>query len=253
MRGGTTGPSRIVRAIERSNVGATFVYDMTIDDDAGTCEVWRGLRLKAIGPLTPERGWPVALLGPLLERLTPAAAGIRVLAAECADRPGSGRALISRLTGGTVGRRNDGRPEAAGAHVSAAHAGGIGLAIAGPNPVACDIEPIASRSASAWRRLLGDAAILHETTSGREDLDVAATRIWCVRECLHKVGRPTRVPLSLRDQTRDTMTFRAENLDVVTRRIPVRGAGTDFIVALAREAGGAPSEHAAHEASVEVS
>ena len=220
--------------MERSQRGTTFVYDLVIaDDDGSVCEVWQGLHLKAIAPLIPAGGWPVALLGPLLERALPAASDLRVLAGACANRTGEGRALVGRLTGGPVTQRVDGRPQAAGCHVSASHAGGIGLAVAASVPVACDVEPVLERPRDTWSRLLGRATLeLTDLISDRRDLDSAATRLWCVRECLHKLGRrPT--ALALRDRDGETVVLRAGDLDVITRKVAVRPAGTEFIVALA--------------------
>lgn len=236
IRGNTTGSTRMVTAVERSQHGATFLYDLVIEDGGGSvCEVWQGLRLKAIAPLTPAGGWPVALLGPLLERAMPAASGLRVLAAACADRTGEGRALARRLIGGPVTGRVDGRPEAAGCHVSATHAGGIGLAVAASAPVACDVEPVLRRPRDTWCRLLGRPTLeLADLIIDRRDFDAAATRLWCVRECLHKLGRrPTALAVSERDG--DTVVLRAGDVDVITRKVALRPTGIEFVVALALE------------------
>ena len=250
LRGGTTGSTRTVTAVERWQRGATFLYDLVIADaDGSVCEIWQGLRLKAIAPLTPPGGWPVALLGPLLERAMPAASDVRVLAAECTDRTGSGRALLGRLIGGPVAQRIDGRPQAAGCHVSAAHAGGIGLAVAAPAPVACDVEPVLGRSRDTWDRLLGRATLeLSDLIKDSGDLDSAATRLWCVRECVHKLGRrPSGVAVSGRDG--DSVVFCASGVDVVTRKVTVRPTGAAFIVALTLEHSGADAvSHAADRA-----
>src|SRR5690606_21168318 len=91
-------------------------------------------------------------------------------------------------------RRPTGKPDAgAGRHVSAAHCGALALAVAGPGPLGCDVEPVRPRPDAAWRDLLGDAPcdlarlVARETAAG---FDEAATRVWTALECLKKAGAP---------------------------------------------------------------
>src|SRR5205085_947872 len=99
-------------------------------------------------------------------------------------------------------RRPDGSPEVVGCPdvtVSAAHAGDLTLAVAGEGRLACDLEPVTARPAALWRDLLGPERLtLAESLARqrREDLDTAATRVWCAAECLRKAGLPVGAPLS---------------------------------------------------------
>jgi enediyne polyketide synthase len=74
------------------------------------------------------------------------------------------------------------------------------LAVAGNGPLACDIEPVAARTATVWRDLLGaDRFQLAGLISAevREDFDTAATRVWAAGECLKKAGAMVGAPLVL--------------------------------------------------------
>ncbi|MEU8206457.1 SDR family NAD(P)-dependent oxidoreductase [Streptosporangium sp. NPDC049046] len=56
-------------AVERHRDGADHVYDVSVHDTAGRPVMsWHRLGLRDIGPLEPEDGWPVVVLGPYLER-----------------------------------------------------------------------------------------------------------------------------------------------------------------------------------------
>jgi enediyne polyketide synthase len=105
---------------------------------------------------------------------------------------------LGRLT--PVRRRPDGKPEVDGAEcVSAAHTGDITLAVAGPTPIGCDIEPVVARPESVWRDLLGRRFALAERIAGTagEDVAAAATRVWAASECLVKTGLAVDTPLVL--------------------------------------------------------
>ncbi|WP_062436777.1 type I polyketide synthase [Herbidospora daliensis] len=56
-------------ATEHHRDGAEHVYDVSVHDDQDRPVLsWHRLRLRDIGPLEPEGGWPAVLLGPLVER-----------------------------------------------------------------------------------------------------------------------------------------------------------------------------------------
>jgi enediyne polyketide synthase len=90
--------------------------------------------------------------------------------------------------------------------VSAAHAGDLTLAVAGPHPLGCDVEPAVARPSAAWRDLLGlERFALAEIVAQRmgEDADAAATRVWAACECLKKAGAMLDAPLVLADTSAD--------------------------------------------------
>ncbi len=115
------------------------------------------------------------------------------------------RALGQRLT---VQRRYDGKPELL-AHnqvVSAAHAGGLTLALVSPHTVSCDVEMVTARSQEVWRDLLGPTIYPLTAIVGRElpeSFDTTATRLWAVRECLHKAEVSLDAPLLFTTATED--------------------------------------------------
>jgi enediyne polyketide synthase len=190
----------LVSARERSTDGDILVYDLTVTgSDGAVREVWEGLRLKVVEKAQPPQDWPEALLGPYCERmlseLVPGAEAAVVLEQLAnTDRAARSQRGIERLLDRPepVVRRYDGKPEVAGDRaVSTAHAGDFTLAVAGPGPIACDLEPTFHRSPGEWKSLLGVDGIALAALLVRErdeDQDVAPTRVWVARECLIKAG-----------------------------------------------------------------
>jgi enediyne polyketide synthase len=243
----------VVTAVERAHEGKTFVYDVTVTDTSGlVCESWTGLRLQTIGKIACAEGWPIASIGPMIERDLPVESGVHLIVAECRDRSGDGRDLIARLLGQPVYQRVDGRPETPTWHVSASHANGIGLAAKAALPVACDVEPVVSRLRETWRDLLGcHSFTLSERLGDRAGLDSAATRLWCARECIRKLGLPSSGMFSIESCSDDRATLRCGDVSVLTRRIDVRTIGT-VIVAAATLSGPRADLPVAHAVNHEV-
>jgi enediyne polyketide synthase len=210
------GPWR-VHARERERDGDRYVYDLEIAGPGGdVVERWRGLELRAVAPAGTRApggngaAWPVPLLGAYLERrihdLVPGAAvRVAVVTAPGGPRPAAGdRAIRTALGDGSAAvlRDSRGRPHLAGggdAGVSAAHADGVVLGVAGPRAVGCDAEVVAPRTEGEWRDLLGAgrfelASLLARETG--EDAPAAATRVWSALESLKKAGYPD-APLAL--------------------------------------------------------
>jgi enediyne polyketide synthase len=222
-RGVEPGP-RIVGAHERARSGDTFTYDLEVADPYGqVVERWSGLRLKAVGLPVVRESWPVALLGPYVERrlgdLIPASA-VRVALARGVDTDGALAQAAGRSI--DVRRRPDGKPEVVaepGLHVSASHAGDLVFAVAATDTVGCDVEPVAARDHDCWGDLLGDErlglAALIASEHG-DDQDTAATRLWVAGECLKKAGAPVGAALTLLASTDAWITLRAGSLVVAT-------------------------------------
>jgi len=192
---------------ERSRDGDTYVWDVDVRDGAGSLvERWAGLTLRAVRKQDGSGPWTPTLLGPYVERRTPAVlpAALRVVIRP--DGPGEDGGLATRrrqtaeavgwMLGGEAGLRYrpDGKPEASGGFaVSAAHGAGVTLAVAGRGvAVACDIEAAAERTETEWADLLGPAGVelaaLIAAESG-EAPAAAATRVWGALETLAKTGR----------------------------------------------------------------
>jgi enediyne polyketide synthase len=201
----------VVRARERGREGDTFVYDLEITVPGGAArERWTGLRLRAIGPARTPESWAEPLLACYLERrigelLPEARVGVSIERNGSGADGAGGRAVqVSLSRRAIVSHRPDGRPEIAadpGSGVSAARAGATTMAVAGRDPLGCDVEPVTPRPDETWRALLGpDRWLLAEQVAGEagEEAAAARTRIWAALECLKKAGAPAGTPLTLR-------------------------------------------------------
>jgi enediyne polyketide synthase len=196
-----------VWARERSRVGDTYTYDVEVLGAEGRVrERWDGLRFRVVGGTEHRGPWVAPLLGPFLERRVEAliegsSVAVVVDRDESGDRRGRSVKAIQRAVNEPVSVlfRPDGKPEVKGdLEVSASHAGSVTLAVAGPGPVSCDVEPVEVRSDETWRALLGDdrhalAGVV--AREGEEDPTVAATRVWTAVECLKKSGARSDAPL----------------------------------------------------------
>ena len=220
-------------AVEREHRDDTYRYDVTVLGAAGVVvERWLGLRLRAVRHRPAALPWPPALLGPALERRLG-----RLLDADLAvvvePRPdgtgGARREVTAAAVGRAVGRpvrlryRPDGRPEEVnGRHVSAAHSEVASLLVAGAGPLACDLEVVRPRPAEVWADLLGRHAGLAGQVAADlgEDADVAATRVWCAKECLVKAGLPVDAPLTVAGADGEWVLVRSGRVTVATG--PVR-------------------------------
>jgi len=180
-------------AREREATVDTFVYDVDIAAaDGRVVEQWRGLQLRRMRDVDVTGAFAAPLLGPYLERRV--AQLIPEWNASVVVEPD--RRLRTEM------QRPDGKPEAAreGWHVSAAHCGGLRLAVAGPAQVSCDAEDVAARARELWRDLLGvDGFALAELIAAQKtgNFDLAATHVWTASECLTKAGAPPGSPLTL--------------------------------------------------------
>jgi enediyne polyketide synthase len=194
-------------ARERSQDGDSYTYDIDVLDPSGRIvERWQGLTLRAVRKKDSSGPWVPAVLGSYVERsLERVLGGSRAVVVEPDPVGGDGPAdrrtqtglAASRAVGApvTVRYRPDGKPELDGAAISASHGAGVSLVVTGSGTLACDIEAVEHRTAQDWAGLLGDGPSrirdLVVAESG-EDVDVAATRIWCALECLRKTGSTTR-------------------------------------------------------------
>ncbi|MFF4378218.1 SDR family NAD(P)-dependent oxidoreductase [Kitasatospora sp. NPDC001547] len=210
----------VLDARERWQDGDSYVYDLDVRTPAGkVVERWEGLTLVAVRKRDGAGPWVPAMLGSYLERglervlggrravvvepeAKPAADGT----AQAAARDGDRRARTATALGRALGRpvelrhRPDGKPELAGAPeldgttVSASHAAGLTLAVAGRGRLACDVETVLERTAEDWDALLGAGQLalrdLLVTDAGCSPA-VAGTRVWSALECLRKSGATT--------------------------------------------------------------
>ncbi len=255
------GRAHTVRARERSRDGRTLVYDLELVDEEGRrVERWTGLTLRAVDDRPAPVEWAPDLLGPYLERrlaeLVPGSALAVVLgrhevrpAGNGGRRRASDRVLAEALGVGRVGasaalgRRPDGRPDgAAGRVATASHFDGWVLAVSGPGPVGCDVEPVAGRDERDWRDLLGpERSALAELLAGEtgEDRDLAGTRVWTAVETLKKAGLPPDAPLVFeRREEGGWLILRSGRLALTS--LVTRAQGVEAPLALAFLGGASP-------------
>jgi enediyne polyketide synthase len=227
------GASWFVDARERLRSGNEFVYDVDVLDAEGVVhERWEGLRLRIVGERAAGEPWPPALLGPYLERrlseLVPGASFAVEVERSAAPGRGSSDGAIRRIMGrnSEISRTAQGAPDAPrGTKVSAAHRDSLIMAVAGPGPIACDLETVCRQSRSTWRDLLGDDRLGAADQLVRElgdDFDRASTRVWVAIECLKKAGLAVDSPLVYESAERDWGLLRSGSLVIATVCVTVR-------------------------------
>jgi enediyne polyketide synthase len=236
----------IAHASERWQEGSTYCYDLELrTSDGSVREYWQGLRLRKVEDAKTQ-DWPDPLVAACLEwRVRKAAPATRVFAAFERDgnmdrRRRSERAIHRALASPWPVRwRADGKPEVdAPLAVSAAHSNGLTLAVAAPEAVGCDLEPICARSEDMWRDLLGPERWLLArliANQAHEDLHTAATRVWTAMESLVKAEAPQNGPLVLLSSSVDNqggVSLAGPGVTIATSVVRFRGAPTPFAVAV---------------------
>lgn len=234
-----------VHALERSQDGSTFVYDLDVRGADGLlCERWEGLRLRLISNSSFRGSWPVALLGPYIERrlreFYPPAKVSVVCEREVTltRRERSDRAIQNALGHSIeVLRLPDGKPyvdEDMG--VSAAHCGELTLAVSGTGATGCDLEKVSERASAVWLDLLGAegarlAAIIAHSVPESEA--TAATRVWAARESLKKAGALGDAPLLFVSAEADGWVLLSSGaLRIATWETEVSGCDGKLVVAV---------------------
>jgi enediyne polyketide synthase len=229
--GWTCGAAR-VSAVERLRDGDNFIYDVAIEDAEGrTCEMWEGLRLRAVAAIETDSLWPLPLLTPYMERKLAEMIGLTPLQAAILDtcqeqRTTETQALIQEIFGpaAKLAHRPDGKPEIADGNgacdsISLSHSGSLTLFAFADRAIGCDIEEITHRDAESWERLLGSdqfaaAKMLAEKTGN--SLDRAATQLWTVKESLRKAGAAFTQPLTIGDSAGGWTAFSAGSFRAAT-------------------------------------
>ncbi len=237
-----------VTASERSRDETSLVYDLVIADaDGRTRERWDGLVLRIVRDCAPPQRWPLALLGPYVQRRVAALLGASPLhvAVDRGERQGTEQ-QTSRLLAAAIGapvalhHRPDGKPQAShGYHVSLAYSGGVALAVAGRRAVGCDLERVGERLHTHWRDLLGlERRRLAEQLADEfaEDLGSAATRVWTSLESFKKAGLPVDAPVTLGDRSADSWTLlRCGRFAAATMVAAAQGVDEPLALAVALE------------------
>lgn len=242
--GPAQGSTLSFTAVERSNEGDTYVYDIAVRDAAGDLvEQWEGLRLQAVRKTGGDRVWPPALLGPFLQRRCEQLLGASLSVTVEPGTGGDGRAGTATAVRRALDRdaqvhyRPNGRPEVAGDHlVTASHGAGVTMAVTGRGPVGCDVEPVAARSGAEWADLLNPHGRLTELIAEADggDRDRAATRIWCALEALQKTGEARSAPLTVESHPAPGWTvLRTGDARVATFVTALKGVAAPVVLAVA--------------------
>jgi enediyne polyketide synthase len=213
-------------AIERAHDSEGFEYELSIRDCEGReVERWEGLRLAIVrGEQTGVPAAP-ALFGPYLERrlaeLIPGAQLRVAIARGEQARPERSQSVSRELTGSEerLPRRPDGRPDpGAGGSLSVTHSGPLTIGVIAPDRAACDLQAVGTRESELWEGLLGRTYRLLAQELAREaaeDEQVAATRVWCVIECLKKRGASNAAPLAIESRHADGWVVLRSGDDVI--------------------------------------
>jgi 3-oxoacyl-(acyl-carrier-protein) synthase len=192
----------VVDARERNQDGDIHYYDVDVLDPTGTVvERWEGLTLRAVqnqsGP------WVPALVGPHIERTLRTMLGghrtvvvepdpVPPVPAEQADPRAAVDLAAGRAFGHPVRLRYgpDGRPEAVGANVSAAHDAGMTLLVTGRERLGCDIATVLDRSPAEQAGLLGEHVGLRDRLIAEtgEPATVATARVLGALASLRTTG-----------------------------------------------------------------
>lgn len=237
----------VVAAVQRWADETELGYDLDVTDgDGNVLETWRGLVLRAVAPLPEPTAWRPATFVPYVERrvaeLLPDAPEVRVALSNGA---GPRNKRTEQAAGTRVHHRADGKPELDdGSPVSIAHDSIYTLALtAEEGQLACDIEAVAQRTHETWRGLLGPERLQvaeRLAAEGDEPLDLAATRLWVVTECLRKAGRPPGEPVVLERLAEDRWTvLRAGGAGVAVGALRLADVDTPVVVGVLARKGGA--------------
>ena len=236
----------IADASERWQDGDTYCYDLQLRTPEGAVrEYWQNLRLRKVEDAKTQ-DWPDPLLAAFLEwRVRRATPATRVFVSfernGSIDRRSRSERAIQRALGASlpVRWRSDGKPEVdSPLAVSAAHSDGLTLAVAAPDKVACDLEPIRTRSDDMWLDLLGPerwslARLI--AREAQEDLQTAATRVWTAFESLVKASVPQSGPLVLKPSSIDHkggVSLTSSGVTIDTSVVRFRGDPTRVAVAI---------------------
>ncbi len=186
----------VCSAMERAHTHDEFVYDLEIQDQEGNpLQSWKGLTLRAVAENDATLLSTPAFIVNMLERRWREIIGDDGATVSLREQ-GSDRVQVlqPRL------RRADGKPVQSARAEARAWSGSTLLELRSSLESSCDLEQVVPRDEATWRDLLGgpafESALFFSREHG-EDLDLSATRAWCLGECLKKIGKPASAPVTL--------------------------------------------------------
>ncbi|WP_085584746.1 type I polyketide synthase [Thalassospira mesophila] len=189
-------------ATEIAVLGTDLIYDLVIFDETGLAvEQWRGLKLRAIGTPVSLKLTALPLLASSVERKIAAhlpTADMHLTLFPFHDR-WQHRTPASRLTH-RPDHRPDGKPDpsADARFRSSSYCDGWKLVTDSHQSAGCDLQTVQQKTDDEWSALLAETGMAQAKFIAKtfdEPLDLAATRIWSLREALKKAGILANAPL----------------------------------------------------------
>ena len=245
--GNGTSETNILYAKERSQTGDIFTYDIQVTDLEGKLhETWKGLRLQMVSGEDFQGIWAEPLLAVYLERKLIELLKIEDLALTLLNEPILERRERSKKAfkqilenGAEIIYRSDGKPETNNdeMNISASHCENLTLAVASESKIGCDIEAVRKRDVDIWRDLLdveGFKLAENISQSIGENFDISATRIWCIQECLRKIGikNATNISLLPMEKEKYCLVFQSGNSKVISYLAKIRDMEEELIFSI---------------------
>jgi enediyne polyketide synthase len=155
--------------------------------------------------------------------------------------------MISEVIGGEdaknckLVRAANGKPSISNSdlHISIAHSRSVLLMLTGKEEQGCDIEFVEKRSKSEWNDLFENKVtrLLEQLQAVDNDLNLSATRLWCVRESLIKSTGMMPLSISLFKNDKEGVVFRVktgerDNITILTFPVTVLPSVTAVIAAI---------------------
>lgn len=219
---------QFLHARELAQHGDCYHYDVdVIAADGSIVEVWRDLVFKEIHPIKPQHDWHIQLFIPYVQRLLAKRAKHHRLGLDLEIHPEWDRDQRTQIQRrrlktelGSISYRPDGKPESPRAEVSFSHLQDMSLVAWSSGALACDLENVTHRDPWKWQAMLGEAfaAVAQFLVQDHRELaDLAATRLWCTRECMRKAGLSSETaPFLLPNQEDELVFFSIDGHEIAT-------------------------------------
>jgi len=181
---GTAAKDIIIDANEKEQTGNDYIYDINVyTGDGELIQRWESVCFKALsGKRQPQLS--IELVKVILQRKVDALTGGRRRTSTFLNTPPAYEKII---------KRTDGKPIDIPHFITKSKSDRHTLVIRSDDMVACDIEKVVQKSDNTWSALLGyekNELIKYVCNVTGEDISSAATRVWCVSECVRKAGLP---------------------------------------------------------------
>lgn len=230
---------RRVRSVEVAARPPVLVHDVEALDAGGrVVERWQGLQLREVEGSERGGAQPAALAGAVAERRFAdffSGAQLSVRVTESAGR--EAERSRSSPSGPPAASRADGRPARRdGLFVARAHGASCSVEVTAASSVGCDLEPARGLPESEWPALLGpdrEGLVREAARVTGEAPELAATRLWCVLECLRKADLSLDTPLVLGEAGRQGwLSMRAGSARVACGPLWIEGRDEPDYLAL---------------------